>query len=492
LTGLVTVAELSGHNAPVIHNETFLSIMWINSKTMQFSTISVTYSPDGMKSLLSVANGADGGYPNENDLSTALRAHGVVFGIDSAVIRAMVVQRVFNTNVEVARGLLPIPGVPGKNEILIDISNKGKPRKLADGRVDYHDISYVVNVKKETPLVKHTPPIPGQPGRTVFDKPIDPPPIPDKSFVAGKGTKIAPDDKNVLIADINGDVIIHSNGKIDVVDKKTITGNVDYSTGNIKFSGDLEITGTVRAGFEVEAEGHCLIGGNVEDAKISCRQDIEIIGGAIGASKACLNCGGSLKVKHIANFDVQAGDDIHVLEDTLHCTLSADGNISAKSIVGGTISAWKIIEAETIGTEAEPKTIVDLGGRFVCMQKKDALLKKLAGFIKEIGSLKEDIFLLVRNEMDGDGNLHEGSLTRLNAMKESHRQRKEKYLQVQNDIETVDDKLKNRPVPFLKARTVFPNTIIKFGTFEELIREKLYHARITVDMEKIIIGKYEV
>jgi uncharacterized protein len=459
---------------------------------MQLLTISVTYSPDGMKSFLYVADATDGCYPNENNFSAALRDNGVVFGVDTKAVQSMVTNKTLNTYVEVAQGIPSVPGVSGKNEILIDISNKGKPRKLADGRVDHRDISYIVNVTKGTPLVKHTPPLPGQPGRTVFDKQIDPPPVADIPFNAGKGTKIAPDDRHLLCADINGDVIIHSNGMVDVVDKKTISGNIDYSTGNVKFSGDLHITGTVRAGFEVEAEGACFIDGNVEDAKISCRQDIEIIGGAIGASKACLKCGGSLKVKHIANFDVQAGDTIRVLEDVLHCTLSADGDITAKSIVGGTVSAWKIIEAETIGTEAEPKTIVDLGGRFVCMQKKDALLKKLAGFIKEIGSLKEEIFLLVRNEMDRDGNLHEGSLTRLNAMKESHRQRKEKYIQVQNDIETVDDKLKNRPVPFLKARTVFPNTIIKFGTLEELIREKLYHARITVDMEKIIIGKYEV
>ena len=452
--------------------------------------ISVTHSPDGMKAYLYVADMVDGVYPEESELASVLRAHGVSFGILPDVMQSMAANKALNTYIEVAKGVLPKEGSPGAIEILIDISKKGKPRKLADGRVDHRDISYVVKVTKGTPLVKHIPPVPGQPGRTVFNIPIDPPPVTDKPLIAGRGTKISPDDENILLADINGDVLVHSEGTIDVVDKKTISGNIDYSTGNIKFPGDLRITGTVLAGFEVEVDGNCFVSGNVEDAKITCRQDIEIVGGAIGASKACLKCGGSLKIKHIANFSIQAGDDIHILEDALHCVISGEANITARSVVGGSVAAWKTIEVGTIGTEAEPKTIIDLGGRYLLMQKHYALLKQLAALMGEIGALKEKIFFLVRDEMDAEGNLHEGSLARLKTMKEDHRLREEKYAQVQIDIEAVDGKLKNSPVPFLKAHTVFPNTIIKFGTFEQLIKEKLNNVRITVDAEKIIIGKY--
>jgi uncharacterized protein len=454
------------------------------------ANISVTHTPDGMKAYLYVVDVPDNAYPTESELSAVLRSHGVLFGINPGVIMSMVANKAINTYVEVAEGTFPVAGAPGRNEVLIDVSNKGKPRKLADGRVDHRDISYVVNVPKGTPLVKHIPPEPGRPGRTVFGVPIDPPPVVDKPFFAGKGTIIAPDNDTILLADLQGDLIVHADGAIDVLDKKTISGNIDYSTGNIRFSGDLRITGMVRSGFEVEVEGSCSISGNVEDAKITCGQDLEIVGGAIGALKGLLKCGGSLKVKHIANFNVQAGDDIRILENALHCTISGEGNITARSIVGGNLAAWKVIEVDTIGTDAEPKTIVDLGGRYILMQKKYLLLKQLAMLMGELGTLKEGIFFLVRDEMDADGNLHEGSLVRLNTMKENHQQRKEKYAQVQTDIEAVDGKLKNSPVPFLKAHTVFPNTIIKFGTFEKLIKEKLTNVRITVDAEKIIIGKY--
>ena len=56
-------------------------------------------------------------------------------------------------------------------------------------------------------------------------------------------------------------------------------------------------------------------------------------------------------------------------------------------------------------------------------------------------------------------------------------------------METLDKKLEKTPIPFVKATKVYPNTIIKFGENEKLIKEKLVHARITVDGDKIVVGK---
>ena len=452
--------------------------------------ISVTHTPDCMKAYLYVSDMIGGSYPTEEQLFRTLGEHGVVYGVKTEALRSMIAGKACNTYVEVAQGDLPVPGMPGRIEILVDVSAKGKPRKLADGRVDHRDISYVVNISKGAPLVRHFPPVPGTPGHTVFNKPIAPLPPKDTPLMPGKGAVVSPDDQEVLIADIDGAVVVHADGKIDVVDNKVVSGNIDYSTGNIRFSGNLKVTGTVRAGFEIDVEGDCYVGGNVEDAKISSQGDIEIIGGAIGSVKGSLKCNGTLKVRHIANFNVQSGENICILEDALHCMLSADGAITAKTIVGGTAAAWKIIETETIGTEAEPKTIVDLGGRYLLMQKKYLLLKELTAITGELGSLKERIFMVARDEMDSEGKLSQGPLVRLEALKKNHRECREKCARIQAEIEALDEKLNHSPVPSIKAQTVYPNTIIKFGTNEKIVREKLNHARITVDGEKIVIGKY--
>jgi uncharacterized protein (DUF342 family) len=451
--------------------------------------ISVTNSPDGMKASLYVSLILEGDYPTEGDLMDALREHGVTTGIDSNALVLMGKQLVCNTYVEVANGMAPTAGTPGSIEVLIDVSHKGKPRVLPGGKVDHRDISYVVNVRKGTPLVRHIPPIPGKDGCNVFGKPVLAPVPKDQPFSRGKGATVLPGDPNVLVADINGAIVVHPDGKVDVVDDKIISGNIDYSTGNVRFAGNLKVNGTVRAGFEIDVEGDCHINGNVEDAKITSLGDIEILGGAVGQTKGALKCAGALKIRHIANFSVLAGGDILILEDALHCTISSEGSIRAKSVVGGTVSAWKTIEAETIGTEAEAKTIVDLGGKYVLMRHKYALLKELADVTGEIGTVKEGMFLLARDEMDPAGDLSDGAHERLTAFKKKHRAGIKRCSDIQTEMETLDKKLGNTPIPIVKATTVYPNTLIKFGGAEKLIDEKLIHARITVDRDKIVVGK---
>ena len=453
------------------------------------SDISVKHAPDGMKAFLYVADSPGIEYPTLDELRAALIGHDVTAGIDQDAIVAMAENKVCNTFIEVARGTAPTAGTPGSIEVLVDVSQKGKPRVLPGGKVDHRDISYVVNVRKGTPLVKHIPPIPGKDGCNIFGKPVMAPAVADQLLSRGKGTVMLPGDPNVLVANINGAVVVYPNGKVDVVDDKIISGNIDYSTGNVRFSGNLKVNGTVRAGFELDVEGDCYIGGNVEDAKITSLGDIEVLGGAVGQTKGVLKCAGSLKIRHIANFNVLAGGDILIVEDALHSTISSEGNVKARSVVGGTVAAWKAIEAETIGTEAEAKTIVDLGGKYVLMQHKYALLKELADLTGEIGTVKEGMFKLVRDEMDPAGNLSDGSLQRLAALKKKHRDTIQRCSDVQGEMETLDKKLEKTPIPFVKATKVYPNTIIKFGENEKLIKEKLVHARITVDGDKIVVGK---
>jgi uncharacterized protein (DUF342 family) len=438
---------------------------------------------------LNVSRILEGDYPTIDDLIDALTKRGVITGIDSDALSLMEKRLVCNTFIEVARGIAPTAGTSGSIEVLVDVSHKGKPRVLPGGKVDHRDISYVVNVLKGTPLVRHIPPIPGKEGCNVFGKPVLAPVPKDQQFSRGKGVATMPNDPNVLIADITGAIVVYPNGKVDVVDDKIISGNIDYSTGNVRFSGNLQVNGTVRAGFEIDVEGDCSIGGNVEDAKITSLGDIEILGGAVGQTKGALKCAGDLKIRHLANFSVLAGGDILVLEDAIHCTISSEGSVKAKSIVGGTVSAWKTIEAETIGTEAEAKTIVDLGGKYVLMRHKYMLLKELADVTGEIGRVKEGMFLLVRDEMDPAGELSDGARERLTARKKKHRDGIKRCSDIQTEMETLDKKLDNSPIPFVKAATVHPNTLIKFGGAEKLIDQKLVHARITVDGDKIVIGK---
>jgi len=55
------------------------------------------------------------------------------------------------------------------------------------------------------------------------------------------------------------------------------------------------------------------------------------------------------------------------------------------------------------------------------VQRKYALLKELADVTGHIGTVKEGIFKLVRDEMDPAGELSDGALERCGALKKKHR-----------------------------------------------------------------------
>jgi hypothetical protein len=450
--------------------------------------ISVTKTPDGLKAFLTVPDALAADYPTFDELGQCLADSGVVYGIDDSALHQMIRNKTCNFPTEVARGTPSVPATPGRIDILVDVSSRGKPKAIAGGRVDLRDIGYVVNVRKNLHILRRIPPVPGKEGKMVTGKTIGFVIPPHVMLIPGKGTRILEEDPNVLVADVDGAVMVFPNGKAEVLTDKLVQSNVDYTTGNICFSGNLRINGTVRSGFEVAAEGNVWIGGSVEDAKVSSLADLEIVGGASGSGNGIVKCAGTLKARHIQNLNVQA-KTVEVAEDIVHCDIWAEATVVAKSIVGGTVSVGKSVEAETIGTEAEAKTVVDLGGTSALLKQKYDLLRDLATVTGEIGALKGDMYCQVRDEMDEGGTLSPSSLSRLDDLRAKNQETLDKNAAIQKEIGTIDDKLKRSTTPVLKAGTVYPNTIVKAGTLEKAIKEKLSHVIITAEQNAITVGR---
>jgi hypothetical protein len=450
--------------------------------------ISVSHTADGLKAFVCVPESMVGNYPSVEELRIALAEKGIVFGVDNDALERMVGGVVYNVNIEAAHGLPPVDGTPGRIDILVDVSSRGKPKALPGGRVDHRDLGYVVNVRKNTQIMRRIPPYPGTDGKSVLGKPIHCNQPPRILLLPGPGTRILEQDTDVLVADRDGAVAVFPNGKAVVLDEKEIPVDIDYATGNISFMGNLRIMGTVRGGFEVEAAGNVWIGGSVEDAKVTAGGDLEIVGGATGVGNCVLKSGGSLKVRHLQNFSVHA-IKVEIVEDVVHSTVWAEKTIAAKAIVGGSISVGQILDVDSIGTLAEPRTVIDLGGMNLLLEQKYGLLKDLAAITAEAGTIKGAMFNLVKDEMDAGGMLPPGAVERLDALKQKVVECTEKNVQIQGTIETLDEKLNQKSVPVLQARTIYPNTLIKAGSLEKNIKEMLTHVKISVDQGMITLEK---
>jgi uncharacterized protein (DUF342 family) len=95
---------------------------------------------------------------------------------------------------------------------------------------------------------------------------------------AGNNVNIS-EDGLTLSAAIEG-CLFWKAGQLTVDVIYHISGDVDYSTGNVKFDGAILIDGDVRSGFRVDATGSIYINGSVEAAEVySEKGDIVMLRG---------------------------------------------------------------------------------------------------------------------------------------------------------------------------------------------------------------------
>ena len=401
----------------------------------------------------------------------------------------MVSEGICNKRILAAEGVPSEMGTDGRLEILIDISGIGKPKKLADGRVDHKELKKVINVKKGDKLIRRIPPQPGNDGCTIFGSKINATPPKDAFLRVGVGTEISEEDSDILIAANDGAVKINSKGEIEVRTAKVVTGDIDYSTGNITFSGDLKIQGTIRGGFAIQADGNLSIGGSVEDAQVTSSGDMEIIGGAVGSGHGKIDCGGTLKVHHIENFNVTAGKYIIVSDTILHSSVKTEEYLEAKTIVGGQIEASQGIYVDTIGASSETRTVIKVGSAYLLIEEKKLFQERAIELNTELKKCKDEMYNLVKDGMDDNGNLTDEDVAEFEIQKEKRSKIIKQLTEIDEKIAEIDKSLEETPNPVIKVKKILPVTVIRFGLAEKIIREKLFNVSISASENKIIITR---
>ena len=137
-----------------------------------------------------------------------------------------------------------------------------------------------------------------------------------------------------------------------------IDGDVDYSTGNIDFNGDVIIRGSVQSLFSVKATGTVHIGGYVEaGAFIAAGGDILVKGGVVGANTE-LVAGAGVMAKFIQEASVRAVGDVQVGAYLYNASVRTCGRVAvvgkgegkSRTLIGGLIWAASGIEAQSIGS----------------------------------------------------------------------------------------------------------------------------------------------
>ncbi|BDG45741.1 flagellar assembly protein A [Parageobacillus sp. KH3-4] len=169
---------------------------------------------------------------------------------------------------EIATGVSAKEGKNGWVELNVDLQSRNGPVVNEDGKVDYREIRTIPAVDRGQVIATIHPPVPGQPGVTVTNESIPPKQTYPVVLRTGKGI-ITVGDK--IVATESGRPQVEQRGrlvKVSIMPKLTHTGNVDLSSGNIHFIGDVEIFGEVEKNMVVEAKGDIIVHKTVNMASL--------------------------------------------------------------------------------------------------------------------------------------------------------------------------------------------------------------------------------
>lgn len=285
-------------NKPIQQNDH----LEVDSKTEKVETKwSIEISRDRLTATLKVEPGTT--VPNltltTDDVNSRLRSLGISEGIQQEQIEQACKTETKGVFI-IAKGESPIEGKNGWLEYLVEI-NEGKSfKERKDGSIDYREGREIPSVPAGTTIAIIHDPIEGLEGSSVTGEVIHPKPVLPLNVKAGSGVQIK---DHQIISTSMGRPSVQKRGNtavLTVLPKFEHRGDVSLASGNLRFHGDIVISGSVENHMEVVANGAIEIRGTASEAKIKAGQSITHYSNVIASE---IIAGNSERNQKLSDFD---------------------------------------------------------------------------------------------------------------------------------------------------------------------------------------------
>ena len=351
----------------------------------------LTISSDNLQANLVIHPPVENGEPpSEDSINALIKEKNICFGLNEKLL-SKIIKGIKNGEFPdkpstIAVGVSPADGEDGKVEYLFRTNTSLKPQINELGSVDFKHVSIIHSVKKGGKVARLKAPTKGKPGMDVFGKEVPCKEGTPANLPAGVNTRIDPEDPSVLISEKEGNVRL--NGQVvEVFEGFIIKGDVDFSTGNIKYDKSVVVKGDVKSGFSINCMGDLEVDGTIEDAEC-------IVGGSVfgkygftGQGKGIIKCKGNVNLNFMNNQTIHCFGDVNIAREALNCTIYSRGVISvfgkSVSIAGGRLVAYNGINCNVIGNENGVHTTLEVGVDFT-------ILKTLEKDEKDLSELNEN------------------------------------------------------------------------------------------------------
>ena len=335
----------------------------------QDETLKITISDDRMSAIGrfyppvgQVSQGGQGGLLSKEDVIKKLGNAGIKYGIGESLIDEILLDKHYCTDYVLARGKSVVQGSNAKIKYHFNTDLTRKPKRNEDGSVDFHKLDIICHCKKDQLLATLIPANSGEKGMDILGNVKMPAKVNNKVLRHGRKAYLSEDGLK-MFSSVDGHVSLVDD-RVIVSDIYEIADNVDSSTGDVDYEGNVLINGNVLTGYSVRAHGDIEIRGVVEGAYIEAGGQIILRRGMQGMNKGVLKAGGNIITKFLENTEVIAGGYI-TTDSILHSKVSAKGDIIVGGkrgyVTGGEIRSGSLISVKTAGSQMGTSTVLAVG-----------------------------------------------------------------------------------------------------------------------------------
>ncbi len=309
--------------------------------------------------------------PEPDDIVKALKNLGVTTGVKKKAIdrlcqaESLAKQECWFV---VARGREPVRGENGRIKFPV---NREKPAGdlKENGSMDFRARNLVKTVAKDALIAVKHPATPGRPGSTLLGGELPADPGAELRVDAKENVRVEEEEGGIVnyYAECEGQILYKGN-KLSINPLYRVTGNVDFSTGNIDVDCSLNIAGSVCSDFTVQATGNVVIGGGVEpSAQLTVQGDLLVKGGILGEHTK-VTVLGNLEADYIQAAMVVVKGNLDVKQYIYHAIVRTVGEIRVGpgrgerggSISGGTVCSSRRITISSCGSASNVPTVLAL------------------------------------------------------------------------------------------------------------------------------------
>ncbi|MBI9016950.1 MAG: DUF342 domain-containing protein [Phycisphaerae bacterium] len=332
-------------------------------------TLSLKISPDKMFAVLDFSQLTHEDKIDFESLVEILRLNSIdVYEMVEKDIHYFLEQ--FNAGIDheqlppIAQGLAPVSAEKGyfQWDEKLDPQKQNQTSALKDGgKINYYEQSSVITVGKGEVLGLLQRTTKGQAGKDLFGKTVPAKAQSEYIVKAGDNVEILADGITYVASENGVPTLLRDTLQVDpFIDIKS---DVDFSTGNVNFPGDVHIKGDIKDLFEVQAAGDIVVDGTIEAAKVQCGGSLQVKHGIAGKEKATIIIDGNLDAKYLSHVTVWVKGDIMIHSEIVESNINCGGNVTLEkgAVYGSIITAAGTIKTPVIGSPAGTEIIVRPG-----------------------------------------------------------------------------------------------------------------------------------